>query len=278
MEFVRRNRVLLSAGGLLLVSVLLFSTSVRTRPHRDPVGQVLLDVLAPFQAAVSGLGRRAGQLWSGYVDLVDTQRRNEHLRDRVTELEAQMRGLGELERENARLAELLSLRAGMPGQGYGARVIARDPGPMSMTVTIDRGERDGVRRGMAVVAPEGVVGRVAEAGRTASRVVLITDHNSGVDAIVERSRARGVVQGGAGGACHMNYLSRDADIVPGDRVLTSGLDGTFPKGLTIGEVTEVSRRHRGLLQAAEVRPGVALDRIEEVLVIDAGASRLDPPN
>ena len=213
----------------------------------------------------------------GYVDLVDARHDNEQLQERVAALERELVRLGELERENARLGELLSFRARLAGAAYGARVIARDPGPLSMTLTIDRGERDQVRRGMAVLAPQGVVGQVAEVSHTAARVVLLTDHNSGIDAIVQRSRARGIVQGGTDGSCYMNYLNRDADVAVGDRVLTSGLDGIFPKGIVIGEVVEVARRHRGLLQAAVVRPSVALDRLEEVLVVDATAQVVEPP-
>jgi rod shape-determining protein MreC len=277
MEFVRRNRVLLTSGGLLLVSLLLFSVSIRSQSYRDPVGRVLLDALAPFQVVLSAMGRSTGRLWSGYVDLVDAQRDKQRLQERVAGLEGELLRLNELERENARLAELLAFRARLQGTAYGARVIARDPGPLSMTLTIDRGERDHVHRGMAVLAPQGVVGQVVEASQTAARVVLLTDHNSGIDALVQRSRARGIVQGGTDGSCYMNYLNRDADVAVGDSVLTSGLDGIFPKGVVIGEVVEVSRRHRGLLQAATVRPSVALDRLEEVLVVDATAQVVDPP-
>lgn len=278
MEFVRRNRILLTSGGLLLVSLLLFSvSSSRSQPYRDPVGQLLLDALAPFQVVLSWMGRGVGHVWTGYVDLVGTRKDNQRLQEQVAALQSEVLRLGELERENARLAELLAFRARLQGPVYGARVIARDPGPLSMTLTIDRGERDHVRRGMAVLAPQGVVGQVAEASHTAARVVLLTDHNSGIDAIVQRSRARGIVQGGTDGSCYMNYLNRDADVTAGDRVLTSGLDGIFPKGVLIGEVVDVSRRHRGLLQAAVVRPSVALERLEEVLVVDATAQVVEPP-
>ena len=196
MEFVRRNRILLTSGGLLLVSLLLFSVSTRSRSYRDPVGRVVLDALAPFQVVFSGIGRSVGLVWSGYIDLVDAHRDNQRLEGRVALLESELLRIGELERENTRLSELLSFRARLEGTVYGARVIARDPGPLSMTLTIDRGERDHIRRGMAVLAPQGVVGQIAEASHAAARVVLLTDHNSGIDAIVQRSRARGIVQGG----------------------------------------------------------------------------------
>ena len=277
MEFVRRYRILLTSGSLLLVSLLIFSVSIRSQPYRDPIGHVVLDSLAPFQRLFSLLGRGVGRTWTGYIDLIGTHEENQRLQERAAALEGELVRLGEVERQNARLAELLNFRARLSGPVWGAHVIARDPGPLSMTLTIDLGERDHVRRGMAVVAPQAVVGQVAEASHAAARVVLLTDHNSGIDAIVQRSGARGIVQGGADGSCYMNYLSRDADVAVGDRVLTSGLDGNFPKSIVIAEVVEVARRHRGLLQSAVIRPSVALDRLEEVLVVDATAQVVDPP-
>lgn len=277
MEFLRRNRILVTSATLLVASLLLISISARAQPYRDPFGVLLLDALAPFQVVFSWFGRGAGQVWSGYVDLVDAREEAGQLRGQVAALEGQLARLAELERENQRLAALLEFRARVEGTAYGARVIARDPGPLSTTLTIDRGARDTVTRGMAVLAPDGVVGRVVEVSHTASRVALLTDHNSGVDALIERTRARGVVQGGADGTCAMNYLHRDADVQIGDRVLTSGLDGVFPKGIVIGTVVELRRRHRGLLQSAVVQPSAALDRLEEVVLVTPVASQLPEP-
>lgn len=272
MQFLRRYSVLLASASLLVCSLLLVSISARTQPRRDPVGRILLDALAPFQVVFNWLGRSTGRVWSNYIALVDTHSDNQHLRAQVADLQGQLLRLDELARENERLRELLSFRARLEGKAYGARIIARDPGPLSTTLTVDRGARDGVRPGTAVLTPQGVVGRVVEVSHTVARVIALTDRNSGIDALVQRSRARGVVQGAADGACHMNYLLRDADVQVGDRVLTSGLDGVFPKGVMIGTVVGVEHRHRGLLQAAVVQPSVELDRLEEVLLVDASAA------
>jgi rod shape-determining protein MreC len=270
LEFVRRNRILLTSGFSLVFSLLLLSTSYRSQPFRDPIANVLLDGLAPFQVAFAWLRRSAGGVWGGYFDLFDAQRQNLALREKIDALQSELVRLTELELANQRLHDLLQFRFTLEGEVLGARVIARDPTPWVRTFTVDRGERDGVRRGMAVLSPQGVVGQVAQTSRTASRILLLTDHNSGIDAFVQRSRARGIVQGAHDDAeCQMKYLRRDEDVVPGDRVLTSGLDGIFPKGVLIGEVVEVARRHRDLLQVAVVRPSAELDRIEEVLVVDA---------
>lgn len=269
--FFRRNTVFLTSGGLLLASLLLLSVSARSRQYRDPVARVLADALAPLQAAVTWVGVGTRNTWSGYVELLAARRENQLLRDRIASLDEQAVRIAELEQANRRLSVLLEFRDRFDGVTYSARVIGRGPLPWFHTLTVDRGERDGIRRGMAVLSPQGVVGQIAEVSHTVAQVLVLTDHNSGIDAIVQRSRARGIVQGGLEEGCHMKYVRRGEDVTVGDRVVTSGLDGIFPKGLMIGEVVGVSLRNRGLLQMAVVQPAAPLDRIEEVLIVDPTA-------
>ena len=117
--------------------------------------------------------------------------------------------------------------------------------------------------------------RAHEAIELAARALVLTDHNSGIDALVQRTRARGIVQGGMEHGCRMKYLRRTEDVAVGDRVVTSGMDGIFPKGILIGEVTDISRGHRGLLQMATVTPSASLETIEEVLIVSAAAPTED---
>jgi rod shape-determining protein MreC len=268
--FLRRYRILFTSSACLLASLLLVSMSGRARGSlSEPVAEVLLDGLAPLQAAVTWLQVKLEGLWDGYVNVVRVGRENQELRERVALLEQQTVRLGELAGENERLTRLLDLRARVAGVAYSARVIGRDPLPWFRTLTVDRGERDGIRRGMAVLAPHGVVGQIARVSYTAAQVLVLTDNNSGIDALVQRSRARGIVQGDLDAGCHMKYLRRTEDVAVGDHVITSGLDGIFPKGVMIGRVVEVALRNRGLLQVAVIEPSVALDRLEEVLIVDA---------
>ena len=273
--FVRRNQVTLTSGCLLLASLLLLSVSARSPQFRDPVARLVADALAPLQAAVTGIAIGARGLWQSYVELASARRDNQVLRERLATLEQQAVHLRELEQANRRLSELLDFRGHFDGVAYSARVIGRDPLPWFRTLTVDRGERDGIRKGMAVLSPEGVVGQISEVSHTVAQVLVLTDHNSGIDAVVQRSRARGIVQGGLEEGCHMKYLRRGEDVAIGDRVVTSGLDGIFPKGLMIGAVVDVSLRNRGLLQTAVVQPTAPLDRIEEVLIVDATAKPRD---
>jgi|DewCreStandDraft_1066081.scaffolds.fasta_scaffold00849_3 rod shape-determining protein MreC len=268
-EFLQRNRVGLAATALMAFSLLLVTASLRSY-RSDPVAFIVLEALRPLQGAVAvgwGVVTRA---WRTYIDLVDVRAENEILRRRVAELEHQTLRIAEILETDRRLAELLKFRTNFLGDAQAAMVIARDPFPAFGTVTISKGEADGVRKGMAVVSPQGVVGRILTTSAHSARVLLITDHNSGVDALVQRTRARGIVEGSLDGRCSMKYLKREEDVTVGDRIITSGLDGVFPKGLLIGEVTHVTRGTRGLLQVAEVRPAARLETLEEVLVLDPG--------
>jgi rod shape-determining protein MreC len=266
LEFVRRNRVILSSGSLLLISVLLLSVGARTRRRMDPVAGVVLDGMWPLQRATTSAIEVVVGTWRTYFDLVGVKQENERLRRRILELEQEAVRVAEVQQTDKRLQELLSLRSALQGDILVATIIGRDPLPWFSTLTIDKGEADGVHKSAAVLSPFGVVGQTMATGAHSARVLLLTDHNSGIDAVVQRSRARGIVEGALDGGCVMKYLKRDEDVEVGDRIVTSGLDGLFPKGIMIGEVTRVTRGNRGLLQVADIKPSVPLDRIEEVLV------------
>ncbi|HUI26000.1 MAG TPA: rod shape-determining protein MreC [Candidatus Kryptonia bacterium] len=231
--------------------------------------------MRPLQVLVSDSVGALASAWSRYVTLVGVRAENETLRRRVAELEQSAGRLVELEETNQRLKELLGFRSTLEGQTQTAQVSGRDPSSLFQSLTIDKGEHEGVRKGFAVLSPFGVVGHVVATSAHAARVLLITDHNSGVDAIVQRSRARGIVAGALADGCVMKYLQRGEDVQVGDRVATSGLDGIFPRGMPIGEVADVSRNHRGLLQVAEIKPSAPLERIEEVLVVAPTAQVLE---
>jgi len=267
LEFFRRNSVVLTSGSLLLLSLLLLSATAGDRRRSDPVAAVVLEGMRPLQAALSGGLDALGGLWRSYVALVGVRAENDRLRQRLLELEQQATRVAEVEETDRRLGELLRFRSTLSGEAIAAEIIGRDPLPWFGTVTIDKGEADGVRKNMAALSPFGVVGQTMMTSAHAARVLLITDHNSGIDAMVQRTRARGIIEGALDGGCVMKYLKREDDVEVGDRIVTSGLDGIFPKGIMIGEVTHVSRGNRGLLQLAEVKPSVPLDRIEEVLIV-----------
>jgi rod shape-determining protein MreC len=266
LEFVRRNRVLLSSGFFLACSLVLLSANARHPGRLDPLGRAFLEVMAPFQRVASTAGRRVADVWEGYIGLIGVERDNSRLRTRLRVLEERATRQRELELMNKRLKRLLALERDLPTRGITAEVAARDATVWFQSLTLNRGEADGVFVGMPVLAPAGVVGVISSASAHASRVLLLTDPNSGIDVLVQRSRVRGILSGQLEAGALLKYVKRSEDVKVGDQVIASGLDGIFPKGMPVGRVTRVSRKDRGLFLYAEVTPAADAARLEEVLV------------
>lgn len=266
LEFVRRNRVLLSSGFFLLCSLGLLSANARQPGRIDPLGDVFLEIMAPFQRVTAGIGAMTRGLFARYVLLVGTQAENERLHARIRDLERRGTHQSEMELMNRRLKRLLALQRELPTKAVAASVTARDASVWFQSLTLNKGEIDGIQTGMPVIAAEGVVGLISSTSMHASRVLLLTDPNIGIDVLVQRTRVRGILSGLLERGTTLKYVKRSDDVRVGDRVVASGLDGVFPKGLPVGRVTEVSRKDRGLFLYAEVTPDADASRLEEVLV------------
>ncbi len=277
LEFVRRNRVLLSSGFFLLCSLGLLSANARQPGRIDPLGHVFLEVMAPFQRLTAGIGGMTRGLFERYVLLVGTQAENETLRARIRDLERGGTHQNEMELMNRRLKRLLALERELPTKAVAASVTARDASVWFQSLTLNKGEIDGILTGMPVIAPEGVVGLISSTSPHASRVLLLTDPNSGIDVLVQRTRVRGILSGLLEQGTTLKYVKRSDDVRVGDRVVASGLDGVFPKGLPVGRVTKVSRKDRGLFLYAEVTPEADASRLEEVLVAIPSGEELRRP-
>ena len=267
LEFLRRNQVLLSSGLFLALSLVLLTVNRGGVRRFDPLGAVFLEILRPLQIATTQVTGAVGGVWQRYVALVGVEQDNRELRDRLRRLEGEHQRDTEIELENRRLSQLLDFQTDVPSHVVTARVVGKDASGIFQTFALDRGERDGVRPGMAVVCANGVVGRIAQTSPHVSRVLLVSDHNSGVDALVQRTRVRGIVEGALNRSCSMKYIKRGDEIDVNDVVVTSGLDGIFPKGILIGRVRGVTRKDFGLFQVAEVVPAVDFSKLEEVIVL-----------
>jgi rod shape-determining protein MreC len=266
LEFLRRNRLLATAALFLVVAAALVVRTGGGRWRDDRLGRVFLELMAPLQRAGTAAGRTVADAWHGAAGLWRAREEAEALRARVLELERDTTRLTEADLENARLRELLAFRQTLKGELLTARVIGHDAAGLSRTITIDQGSAAGVGRGAAVLAPGGLVGQVFLVSSHAARVLLITDHNSGVDAVVQRTRGRGIVEGAVDGRCALKFVKRTEDLQVGDLVLSSGLDGIFPRGLPVGRIAAVDKQGQGLFQYAQVDPVVDVDELEEVLV------------
>ncbi len=273
--FLRRNRVLVTSALCLVLGAGLAVRTSRDRARTDGLGRIFLEVMAPLQRTTSAVRSTLGGTVQSVRELFQARTENERLRASLRRATDDLGRLTELELENARLRGLLDFRETLQGDVLTARVIGRDATGLSRTIVIGRGEADGIGKGAAVLAPAGIVGQVFQASRHAARVLLITDHNSGVDGLVQRTRARGIVQGTVDASCGLKYVKRTEDVQVGDVVITSGLDGIFPKGLPIGQVSSVDKRGQGLFQYAEITPQVDVDQLEEVLVTRRPVGRAD---
>jgi rod shape-determining protein MreC len=270
LDFLRRYQVPISSGALLLLATMLVSANAGGGRRTDPLGRIVLEAIYPFQLAVTGTTVEVARVWNGYLSLVGAREEADGLKERVRTLEGELTRFAEVQEANRRLRRLLKFRRTLDTPVVAARVISWDAAG-GHTITLDKGERDGVIKGAAVIVPEGVVGRVFQASAHAARVLLVSDRNSGVDAIVQRTRVHGIVQGRDNG-CELKYVKRGSDVEVGDNVVTSGLDNIFPKGVLIGDVVQVARREQGLFQNIAIEPRVAFDRLEEVLVTTGAPS------
>ncbi len=261
---------ILAALSLILLCALILGLQGRKAKRSGvmpPSASAALTLLSPLQVGIKGTFKALGRYAWALFHLRHLLRENEELRRRLKEAEVRNARLTEYFFENKRLLKLLEMKPRLSPRAIAARVLARNPSNWSQALIVDRGSRDGVKVGFAAVAPGGLVGRVYQVGRRFSKVMLITDRQSGVGAIVQRSREPGIVCGTGGPICVMKYLDRNADVRHADVVITSGIGSLFPSGIPIGKVLRVRQDPEQPLLQALVQPFVNLNKVEELFLI-----------
>ncbi|PWB80670.1 MAG: rod shape-determining protein MreC [Candidatus Methylomirabilota bacterium] len=264
----RYRRPLILSTALFLAFVLL---TLQARSGSSPAlfaKQILLTSISPFMRIATKSVDITATVWHEYIDLRRVRRDNQFLRDEVRQLRAELGDLRETALEHARLSRILQLDRRAGTQTVVARVIGKDTTNWFRSIVIDMGANRGIQRHMAVVTSEGLVGRVVDVTAATSRVQLITDPESGVGVLIQRSRIIGIAAGSQGGAIQIKYLPLMADVAVGDRIITSGMGGIFPKGIPVGTVARTSRPTNGtLFQSIEAEPHADFSRLEEVIVL-----------
>ncbi len=269
--WLRKYRTLWVSLLLILMALAVISSHRRESGRLSPFEWVIYEIGRPIQWAISSVSHGVRSVWDGYLGLVNVQRENRQLKERVKELEQRITDHQEVRASNERLQRLLEFQRGAKIRTVAAQVIGEDPTGWFHALMIDKGLVHGVERGMPVVAPDGVVGQTIECADRTSKVLLIIDRNSAVDILIQRNRARGILEGtGKRDSCLLKYVPRTENVTEGDRVITSGLGGVYPKGLLVGRVTSAVKEGYGLFQKVEVSPQVDFDRLEEVLVVMEG--------
>jgi rod shape-determining protein MreC len=279
MASVRTQKEIRQRAPLWLISLLILNLVVMAVDARDANGQqkVLRIWTQTFSSPIQNVSSKASNATSGFFQQIwnfrGTAQENEQLKQRVAELQTELNQSRQAAAENDRLKELLKLNEQKDVKTVPARVIARDPSVWFNTITIDRGSTSGVEVNMPVVTGSGIVGRVITVTPFASQVMLITDEKAGAGAVVGQlgqSGALGSIRGRADlgvGLIEMRYVSGLEKVEVNDNVMTTGQDGIYPPGLTVGRVVDVKNGTATQAHQILIQPGAQLDHLEEVAVL-----------
>jgi rod shape-determining protein MreC len=251
--------VLLVGAALLLLSRL---------PQVQFAEGFLLEALGPIEIGLSVPTARVDQLGRAVEHIGQLEAENARLRAEVDQLSSEAVRVPELERENAELRAELGFQQESPQfRWVTARLIGFDPSNLVQAIIVDQGSRNGIAEGMTAITPRGLVGQVVQVTPNTSKILLITDVSSSVDAQIQTNRAAGVVSGSRNGQLTMSYIPQGLKVKTGDRVVTSGLGGIFPPGIWVGTITDVRQNDVDPFQSALVEPAVDFGRLDNVMII-----------
>lgn len=272
------KRMILVALVIVLVAVNIILLTITGKHTQAPsgLGRGALVIVSPFQKQFTAFFDSVKDTWNQYFFLVSKAKENQRLKKALGQSLEQLNRYSETEIANDRLRHLIGFEKEIPRPMIAAQVVGKDPSAWSKTIIVDKGTRDSVRQGAPVVIPEGIVGVVVEASARYAKVLLLTDPNSAVDALVQQTRARGIVKGGGADYCVFDYVLRKHEISVGDMVVSSGLDGVFPKGFRVGRISEIVRQNAGIFQKVSVTPYVDFEILEEVFIISEPAYEDNP--
>ncbi len=248
---------------------MLYVLSLNFRPpaQMDMLQRTVMETLAPLLHASRKALQTTEQWVQRYVALRHVQEENERLKKQRASLESELVRYQEAFLENQRLRRLLDFRDALRVETLAAEVVVQNGAGWSRTIIVNKGMRDGVKTDMPVVNDEGVVGYVLDVSDRYARVLLLTDRDCAVDALVQRNRVRGVLGGLDSETCELRYVRSNQEVRPGDLLITSGKDGLFPAGLRLGIVKQVRKDPSALFQQIEVVPTVQFGVLQEVLIL-----------
>ncbi len=252
---------------ILIVSFLAFTNTPLVVKTFASIKSGLGIAVGPALRSISSPLDVAGSIFGGYINLIHTKKENDILKNRVDTLLLENQRLSLLERENARFRELLGFTAKRPGSMIAATVIGEDIKNWFRCIIIDKGSHQGINRKMPVLTPKGVVGQSVEVDLWHTKVMVINDPNSSVDVTVEGKNTRGLLEGTGENTLKLKYVVKNDEIAVGDKLITSGKDGVFPKGIPAGIVVTVDRNKSGIFAEVEVVPYNNFRHLDEVLVM-----------
>jgi rod shape-determining protein MreC len=251
----------------LLILLPVFSLSLLKPGDRLWIFRPLSNVTGFVQSLFVSFSQTIQDTTGRYLYLVEINKEIMNLKDENAKLKAEVMRFSEVEKENARLNDILQFTQSADMKLVPAQVIGIDIFAERASIRINRGTKDGVQKGQAVITKQAAVGYILEAGETSSLILVLTDRYAVIDAIIQNSRARGIVEGSGPDSCILKYLQRSDEVQVGDVIVTSGLDNIFPKGLPVARVKNVSRRKSEISPFVELTPIVDISRLDEVFVV-----------
>ncbi len=252
---------------LFLIFIILFLSFSLCRQRFTPWDKFFVEITAPFQKSTISLYHKIIHFWQVYVDLRHVKKENLRLKQEIRALRSENDRGKESLATTHKLQKLLGLKSQLSYPCLGATVIGNTSNPWFKTIFIDKGSRDGIQMHAPIVMPEGLVGQVINVSPHYAKVLLIIDHNSRIAVICRRSKARGIFVGQGNKSGKLEYVPKDEDIKQDDILVTSGLDGIFPKGIVVGKVLNVRDKKEGLFKEVWVKTAVNFGHLEDVLAL-----------
>lgn len=259
--------VIISAVIVLVVSFFLFANVTFFSWGYSQTKHFASTIVGPTLKAISSPIHFAGDVYDEYFNLVGTRRKNTELQRRLDALTVESQKIPELEKENERLRSLLNLREQKEHHMVAARVIGEDVANWFKCIIIDKGRTDGISERMPVITSSGVVGQAVEVSKWHSKVMILNDANSAVDVYVVGKHTRGIIEGSGQNTVKMKYVLKTDDVEAGDRLITSGKDAVYPKGLAVGIVISINKNMPGLFADVDVMPFNNFKKLDEVMVV-----------
>lgn len=267
MFLLRKYKTAIFIVTLLVLALIMFSYDLKYRADGSYFRKIVLEAVAPVQKVLSASIKSVSDAWLRYLLLVGIEKENKSLKNKINEFKAALILYQEGYLEAQRLRKLLDLRDDYNYHFTSARVIGREQAALSKTILISKGAVHGLKTGMPVIAPPGLIGRLVDVSGHFSKVLLFIDENSNLGAIVQRTRTQGIISGAGPRGLILKYISKTQDVKEGDVIVSSGMDGVFPKGLLIGQVSHVDRLDASLFLKINVAPFVDFSKLEEILIL-----------
>lgn len=231
--------------------------------------QVVTEVISPVQESLASSRQNISSFWENYLLIVNTSKENTVLKKQISRLESDLFTMEEVRKENLRLKRLLNYSDELSSTKIMAQVVGWDSANEFKVIRLNKGTNHGIKVMSPVITDQGLVGYVYRATPSYSDVLTILDQNNRVDVVVERTRTHGIVEGVFNFKCALKYVMRNDPVEVGDKLITAGVGGIYPKGVKVGMITDISKENFGMTLSIEVIPSVDFDKLEEVLVLVA---------